>query len=171
MKFIVSMLTLLGAGAVLSALSVTTTMSQESMNREMPNMMTPDLMMPVPNLAHGRRLFADKGCVLCHVVNDIGGTDASPLDALAMKGMTNPFEFVANMWRGAGPMLKLQEEELGGQVDFTGQELADIVGFLHSSEEQKKLSESEFPENIRSALARMKTEGSDGTGEPMKEMK
>src|SRR5262245_6319183 len=65
------------------------------------HMMSQSLMMPSMNAANGRKLFASKGCVVCHSVNGIGGKDAPPLDASTMPGMTNPFDFVANMWRGA----------------------------------------------------------------------
>ncbi len=127
-------------------------------------MMTPDLMMPSMNEANGRKLFAAKGCVVCHAVNGIGGTDAVPLDAPTMPGMTNPFDFVANMWRGAEPMIALQKEELGGQVEFTGQELADIIAFLHHEAEQKKFSEADIPPNIKAAMAKMGHEQDGGSG-------
>ena len=52
------------------------------------------------DVAIGRKLVASKGCVVCHMVNGIGGTDGAPLDASTVPGMTNPFDFVANMWRG-----------------------------------------------------------------------
>jgi mono/diheme cytochrome c family protein len=113
--------------------------------------------------ANGRKLFASKGCVVCHSVNGVGGKDAPPLDASTMVGMTNPFDFVANMWRGAGPMIQLQQEELGGQIEFTGQELSDIIAFLHDEEEQKKFSEADIPANIMAAMAKMEHGESDET--------
>src|SRR5262249_57608780 len=90
-----------------------------------------------------------------------GGKDGRRLDAATMPGMTKPFDFVANMWRGAEPMIKMQEEELGGQVEFTGQELADIIAFLHHEAEQKKFSESDIPPNIKAAMDKME-EGEGG---------
>src|SRR5262245_35769448 len=118
-------------------------------------MLSPGMMMPSMDAANGRNLFASKGCVVCHSVNGIGGKDASPPDASTMPGMTNPFDFIANMWRGAEPMIELQKEELGGQVEFTGQELADIIAFLHNEAEQKKFSESDIPLNIKAAVDKM----------------
>jgi len=115
----------------------------------------PEIIMPSMDPVNGRKLFASKACVVCHSVNGIGGTDAAPLDATTMTGMTNPFDFVANMWRGAQPRIELQGEELGGQIEFTGQELADIIAFLHHAEEQKKFSEDDIPPNIKAAIAKM----------------
>src|SRR6266571_4808554 len=87
-----------------------------------PMMMSPGVMMPSMNAANGRNLFGVKGCVVCHAVNGIGGKDAPALDSSTMPGMTNPFDFVADMWRGAPAMIDMQREELGAQVEFTGQE-------------------------------------------------
>ncbi len=135
-------------------------------------MITRQLMVRVPNLEKGRLLFAENGCVLCHSVGGVGGTDASPLDAALMERMTDPFDFVASIWRGAPEMLRLQQEELGGSVEFTGEELGDISGFLLSAEEQKKFSVKDFPARIRASLSKMDNGLSDGnqsTG--MKDMK
>jgi cytochrome c len=136
-------------------------------DQSMPHMMSPELMMPSMDPAKGRILFASKGCVVCHSVNGIGGTDAAALDAKTMPGMTNPFDFVANMWRGAEPMIKMQEEELGGQVEFTGQELSDIIAFLHHEDEQKKFSESDIPPKIKAVMAKADSEDSSGQGKNM----
>jgi len=134
------------------------------------HMMSPGLMMPVMDAANGRKLFASKGCVVCHAVNGIGGTDAAPLDAASMADMTNPFDFIANMWLGAEPMIVLQREELGSQVEFTGQELADIIAFVHHKGEQEKFSEADIPPDIRAALAKME-EGEGANDGGMNDMK
>lgn len=128
-------------------------------------MMGPGLMMPVMDSSNGRRLFAAKGCVLCHSVNGIGGTDAAALDASTMEPMMNPFEFSAQMWRGAEAMITLQREELGDQIEFTGEELADIVAFIHDAEEQKKFSESDIPPNIMKIMMRSMDGGDNGQAE------
>ena len=87
------------------------------------------LMMPSFDAARGRKLFASKGCVVCHSVNGVGGEDAPPLDAATMERPMNPFEFAAKMWRGADAMIYLQREELGEQIELTGDELSDIIAF------------------------------------------
>lgn len=117
-------------------------------------MMQGGMMVPSMDPTNGRKLFASKGCVVCHAVNGIGGKDAAALDASTMPGMTNPLDFVASMWRGAGPMIDMPREELGAQVEFTGQELGDIIGFLHNEAEQKKFSEADIPANIKTAMAK-----------------
>lgn len=130
-----------------------------------PMMMSPGMMMPSMNAANGRKLFGAKGCVVCHAVNGIGGEDAPALDSSTMPGMTNPFDFVANMWRGAPAMIDMQREELGEQIEFTGQELADIVAFLHDEQEQKTFSKADIPPNIKAVMAHAAEQG--GT-QPMK---
>ncbi len=112
----------------------------------------PMLMMPMMNPASGRKLYASKGCVVCHAINGVGGEDAPPLDAATMPTVMNPFDFAAKMWRGAGVMISLQEDELGGQIEFTGTELANIIAFVHSAEEQKKFSEADIPPRIKKLI-------------------
>lgn len=101
---------------------------------------------------HGRRLFAEKGCVVCHSINGVGGEDAQTLDAETMELPMNPFDFAARMWRGAGAMVALQEEELGGQIELTGDELAHIIAFVHNEDEQAKFSEADIPEKIKDMM-------------------
>ena len=132
------------------------------------------LLMPVMNPARGRKLYASKGCVVCHAVNGVGGEDAPPLDAATMPKVMNPFDFAAKMWRGAGVMIALQEDELGGQIEFTGNELADIIAFVHSVEEQKKFTAADIPARVRRLMKRADEEGEGhgeeetGTGKPKK---
>jgi mono/diheme cytochrome c family protein len=99
--------------------------------------------------ARGRALFVSKGCVACHAINEIGGTSAPPLDVEAAPGEVDPLDFVARMWRGAEAMIFMQQEELGAQIDFTGQELADIIAFVHDPREQRKFSEADVPPELR----------------------
>jgi len=119
------------------------------------------LIMPMMNPARGRELFASKGCVVCHSINGVGGEDAPPLDAATMPTVMNPFDFAAKMWRGAGTMIAVQEEELGAQIEFTGSELADIVAFVHSAEEQKKFSKADIPPRIKELMAHMGDESEE----------
>ena len=91
--------------------------------------------------ARGRTLFVSKGCVVCHAINEVGGTSAPPLDPEAAPGDVDGLDFVARMWRGAEAMIFMQQQELGVQIDFTGQELADIIAFVHDPKERRKFSE------------------------------
>lgn len=104
--------------------------------------------LPIMNPAKGRKLFASKGCVVCHSINGVGGEDAPKLDAKTMPAIMNPFDFAAKMWRGAGTMIAMQEDELGEQIEFTGDELADIIAFVHSRDEQKTFSKADIPPRI-----------------------
>jgi len=103
------------------------------------------LAMPMMNPARGRQLFVSKGCVTCHSINGVGGDDAPPLGVSTMPNrFMNPFDFAARMWRGAEAMIAMQNEELGYQIELTGQELADIIAFAHDPEEQRKFAESDL---------------------------
>jgi mono/diheme cytochrome c family protein len=112
----------------------------------------PMILMPFMRSDRGRVLFAKKGCVVCHSINGIGGEDAPPLDASTMEMPMSPFDFAARMWRGAAAMIALQEDELGGQIEITGQELADIIAFVHDANEQKKFSDDDIPESMEKML-------------------
>jgi mono/diheme cytochrome c family protein len=58
------------------------------------------LLIPEMSAERGRALFAEKACVVCHAVNDIGGHH-TPLDAETMDMPMNAFEFAAKS--GAEP--------------------------------------------------------------------
>jgi len=113
-----------------------------------PGMTREGMMIPPMDPAKGRKLFASKGCVVCHSINGIGGVDAPPLDASTMPAIMNPFDFAAKMWRGAGTMISMQEDELGEQIEFSGDELANIIAFVHSADEQAKFSGADIPPAI-----------------------
>ena len=73
----------------------------------------------------------------------------------------NPFEFAARMWRGAPAMVAAQEDKFDGQIEFTGQELADIIAFVHDSKEQKAFSADDIPEKIEEMMHQMGEEDHD----------
>jgi cytochrome c len=106
------------------------------------------LAIPAFDAEKGRILFGSKGCVVCHSINGIGGEDAVEFAAEWMEPPMNAFQFAANMWRGAPAMIMMQEEELGEQIELTGEELAAIIAFVHSADEQKEFSKSDIPDNI-----------------------
>ena len=123
------------------------------------------LMMPQMDPARGRKLFASKGCVTCHSVNGVGGHDATALDAHTMERRMNPFEFAAKMWQMAPAMIYAQEEALGEQILFTGDELADIIAFVHDDEEQHHFSEGDIPPEIEKLMHHQHGEPGGGATE------
>ena len=46
-------------------------------------------------------------------------------------------------------MISMQQSLFGAQLDFTGQELADIIAFAHDPREQRKFSEADVPPTLR----------------------
>jgi cytochrome c peroxidase len=105
--------------------------------------------MPGADAARGRALFVSKGCVACHAVGEVGGTSAPPLDVEFAPDEVDPLDFVARMWRGAEPMIFMQQSLFGEQLEFTGEELADIIAFAHDPEEQRRFSEADVPPALR----------------------
>ena len=115
-----------------------------------PNM--PNMRMPNMNPLRGRELFVNKGCVACHAINGVGGHDATNLDAHTMRPMMNPFDFAAKMWAMAPAMIDAQEEALGGQILFTGDELADIIAFVHNDAAQHDFGEADLTPEARKMM-------------------
>lgn len=108
--------------------------------------------LPPMDPARGRRLFVEKGCVVCHSVNGVGGELGPPLNAGEMPRPMNAFEFAARMWRGAPAMTALQQQMLGDVISLDGQDLADLVAFAHDEDEQAKLDESDIPPEYRELI-------------------
>jgi cytochrome c len=136
------------AVAMMAAAAAHAVQAASSSQTATPKFLAPGLILPAMNPERGKMLFASKGCVVCHSVNGVGGTDAPKLDASIMPPAMNPFEFFAKMWRGAMPMIMMQQNEIGHQIEFTGQDLADIVAFVHNAEVQKTFSKDDIPPEI-----------------------
>lgn len=110
------------------------------------------LVTPKMDSEKGMRLFAEKGCVACHSVNGVGGHDATKLDAHTMDNVMNPFEFAAKMWAMAGAMIPAQQEAMGQQITFTGEELAHIIAFVHDDRQQHKFTEAMIPPTVKKLM-------------------
>ena len=107
------------------------------------------IIVPLVDMARGRRLFVTKGCVICHSIRGVGGRAAPALDANGQSSTIDVLAFVARMWRGAPIMLMLQEMELGYRVELKPAEIADLAGFVSDAEVQRGFSISEVPEMLR----------------------
>jgi len=140
----IATVTMLSAGTSAQAESHAMGMSDD--------MVASGLVLPRMDAANGRLLFASKGCVVCHSVNDVGGIDAPMLDAEFMDQPMNPFDFAANMWRGAETMVAMQREEMGDVIQLSGQDLADIIAFVHDPDQQALFSEADIPEDIQELM-------------------
>ncbi len=113
----------------------------------------PEIVLPPMDAARGRVYFATRACVVCHSVNGVGGATGPALDYAAEGKAIAPLEFVTKMWRGARPMLAIQESLFGEPIDLTAEELGDIIAFLHDPAERKKFSEQDIPKFIRDFMA------------------
>lgn len=110
------------------------------------------LVIPMMSPDRGKSLFVDKGCVACHAINGVGGHDAPPMDAHKQMGLVNPFDFAAKMWNHAPAMIAAQEEALGEQIYFTGDELADMIAFLHDDDAQHVFGEHDLTDMARKMM-------------------
>lgn len=126
----------------------------------------PRLVVPMVDSVRGKRLFVDKGCVLCHSVNSVGGLAGPALDTPEDGGYVDLMDFMARMWRGAFAMIELQGMELGYQLDFSGQELGDIAAFLADREAQERFGDDDVPDLIRDMFIRTPYELEDGLQVP-----
>jgi len=147
-----SWVTLLGL-TLLFSLSIAPTQSlsdTHSTKASKGDKLRPEL--PTMNARRGRKLFAEKGCAVCHSVNGIGGNVGPALDWANMPQPMDAFGFVARMWRGAPAMSLMQEEIFGDVISLSGQDLVDLVAFAHDEEEQKKLTKDQIPQKLQNLL-------------------
>jgi len=84
------------------------------------------------------------------------------LDAPAENRVMNPFSFAAKMWDHAPGMIAAQEDELGQQLIFTGEELADITAFIHDAHAQRDFEERDLTPRIRRIMEKMSGDGEEG---------
>lgn len=126
--------------------------SQQPANEADDNIHGLDLVRRELDSQAGRGLFIEKGCVICHAVNGVGGKAAPPLDAQIGTPPVDPLDFSSRMWRGAPAMIELQSVELGYTIYLTADEIANLAAFAADREEQKKLSIDQVPEPMRASF-------------------
>ncbi len=119
------------------------------------------LIMPIMDPERGKSVFVNKGCVTCHSVNGIGGDDAPSMNDHTKEKLVNPFAFAAKMWDHAPGMIAAQEDELGDQLIFTGEELADITAFIHDAHAQRDFERKDLTPRIKKIIAKMAAAGKD----------
>lgn len=126
--------------------------TEKDMDRTMDLLVDIGLVVPNMDSQRGADAFLEKGCVVCHSVNGIGGEIGPSFDAEDMPDPMNAFEFAARMWRGAPAMAQMQEDLLGEMIALDGQELADIVAFVHDEEVQSQISSDDIPAKFAELL-------------------
>ncbi|MCW8952110.1 MAG: cytochrome c, partial [Rhodospirillales bacterium] len=108
---------------------------------------------PNGDALRGKEAFIDKGCIVCHSVNNIGGEIAPRLDTrFTHRNATNFLDFAARMWTYAPAMIEAQRATIGGQIDLTGQELADISAFALDEKAQKTLVDDDLTPEVRNLI-------------------
>lgn len=107
---------------------------------------------PSFDAAEGRKIYGEKGCAVCHAINGIGGDDAPDLTQFHKEKPMNAFDFAAKMWRGAPAMIAMQEDEIGAQIEFTGDQLADIIAFIHTPAQWAKFSVADLSPKIKKII-------------------
>lgn len=118
----------------------------------------------IGNAEKGRQLFIEKGCVICHSVNGVGGKAAPPLDAQTQNDIPDPVGFAARMWRGAPAMIELQALEIGYSIWLDPQEMVDLATFNADIDQQKEITlEDVGPGLIESFLDERFWEAEDWT--------
>ncbi len=56
------------------------------------------------------------------------------------------------MWRMALAMIYAQQEVYGDQILFTGEEIADIIAFVHDDEQQHEFTAAMIPKKIMKSM-------------------
>lgn len=121
---------------------------------------------PIIDAARGRRLFVNKGCVICHSINGVGGKAGPPLDARDRNSVIDIFDFAARMWAGSFAMIELQGMELGYQLEINGDELGHIAAFVYDRQAQRRFTRADVPDLIKDMIIREPYEPGKGLDDP-----
>lgn len=81
--------------------------------------------------ARGRELFATKRCSTCHAIAGTGGTVGPDLAAGRREMARSASEIAALMWDHSQGMTVAFERQGIERVTFSGQEMADVIAYLH----------------------------------------
>lgn len=166
--------------AAVAALATSCTAEDTSAGEAVASIASNDAAAPVVHSSDaeiGRTLFVEKGCVICHSVNGVGGKAAAALDAVSPSATNDPLEFAARMWRGAPAMVELQSLELGYVIWLTSADIANLAAFASDLPAQKELTIDDLPQQTRDGLLDQRfweaenwteflSDGQEGAGEP-----
>jgi cytochrome c2 len=78
----------------------------------------------------GRRLFRDKGCIVCHSVGGEGGRVGPDLAERGLHGSLT--QFAAAMWNKAPAMMKEMKARSISVPRLQASEMADLVAYLYA---------------------------------------
>ncbi len=83
---------------------------------------------PTQNALAGARVFGVKGCVRCHAINGLGGTEGPDFGRFSRP--RSFYDFSASMWNHL-PMMVERMRALGiDPPQLKAQEIADLIAFL-----------------------------------------
>ncbi|HXG52641.1 MAG TPA: c-type cytochrome [candidate division Zixibacteria bacterium] len=77
----------------------------------------------------GKRVFAEKRCVVCHQIERVGGVFGPSLDSVVQFG---PIFFAATMWNHGPAMAEAMRSRGITRPVFTGRELRDLAAYIKS---------------------------------------
>ncbi len=82
---------------------------------------------PPGNRDQGRRLFAEKRCIVCHQIGGVGGVVGPNLDFVRSG---EPITVAADMWEHGPAMMAVMKAKGIERPTFTGGELRDLLAYL-----------------------------------------
>lgn len=92
---------------------------------------TLDYFDPPGNIEAGRRLFAEKQCIVCHQTGGAGGVVGPNLDFLRQFG--SPILIAAALWNHGPAMAEAMRDRAILRPTFKDTELRDLIGYLKAA--------------------------------------
>jgi mono/diheme cytochrome c family protein len=92
---------------------------------------TLDYFDPRGDVAAGRKVFADKRCIVCHQAGGTGGVVGPSLDA--DRQYDSPIALAAAMWNHGPQMGEMMRARGIARPAFTGRELRDLIAFVSAT--------------------------------------
>mgnify|MGYP002813480008 CR=1 FL=1 len=82
---------------------------------------------PVGEAKAGKKIFADKQCLVCHQIEGVGGVFGPSLDSVVQFG---PIFFAATMWNHGPSMAEAMQARGIKRPQFSGNELRDLIAYV-----------------------------------------